>query len=126
MDVLLTILTLKETKNNQNMPILDRYLNSLSHVQLKMLLRKLGYCKNLEIYAVSSLSWLVDNIASFSSIIILFQGYRNRNNLIGRRSGSYNFLKKNKKSLILAHLKDFYQFTNPFHEFELLSGASQL
>jgi hypothetical protein len=85
-----------------------------------MLSRKLGYCKNLEIYAVSSLSWLVDKIASFSSIIItFFQGYRNRNNLIGRPSGSYNFCGKTKRSLILVHLKDFYQFTKSCHEFEL-------
>ena len=62
------------------------------NVQLKILSIKLGYYKNLEIYAVSSLSWLVDKIASFSSIIIIFfQGYRNRNNIVGRPSGCCNF-----------------------------------
>ena len=77
---------------------------------------------------MSSLSWLVDKIASFSSIIIIFfQGYRNRNNLMGRPSGSYNLCEKTQRSLIFGPSERFFfQFTKPFHEFELLSGASKL
>ena len=53
-----------------------------------------------------------------------FQGFINRYNRIDTPSGSFNFCGK-KRSLILAHLKDFFAIhcTKHYTEFELLHGA---